>query len=136
MIPLRMTKEALMSNADYDYDIHTDVKCPPLTLIDVDAIRASAPDTWFNQTLARINDCVLRLGIVEGEFHWHKHDNEDELFYVVAGKLHVDVENGPSVELLPNQGYLVPKGVVHRTRALERTAMLMIEGATVTATGD
>ena len=125
-----------MSDAEYDYDIHTDIACPPLSLIDVDSIRKAAPETWFNQTLARINDSVLRLGVVEGEFHWHKHEQEDELFYVVAGKLHVDIENGPSVELLPQQAYLVPKGIVHRTRAYERTAMLMIEGATVTATGD
>ncbi len=125
-----------MSDSEYGYDIDTKVQFPPLSLIDVDAIRAAAPDTWFNRTLAQVNDSVLRLGIVEGEFHWHKHEREDELFYVVAGRLHVDIENGPSVELRSNQAYLVPKGVVHRTRAYERTAMLMIEGATVTATGD
>ena len=121
---------------EHAYDIHDDIKFPPLSLIDVNRIRAEAPDTWFNQSLAKVNDCVLRLGIVEGEFHWHKHDREDELFYVVSGKLIIDIENGPTIELEPNQGYLVPKGVVHRTRAYERTAMLMIEGATVVATGD
>ena len=91
---------------------------------------------WFNQTLCRVNDSVVRLGVVEGEFHWHKHDQDDEFFYVVSGRLFVDVENGPSVELLPEQGYTVPRGVVHRTRARERTAMLMIETAGVVPSGD
>jgi len=76
------------------------------------------------------------LGVVEGEFHWHKHDNEDEFFYVVSGRLFVDVEGGSSVELLPEQGYTVPRGVIHRTRAPERTAMLMIESAGIVPAGD
>ena len=118
------------------YDIHTDVRFGPLSLIDVGQIRDEVTEAWFNQTLCRVNDSVVRLGVVQGEFHWHKHDNEDEFFYVVSGRLFVDVENGPSVELLPEQGYTVPKGVVHRTRAPERTAMLMIELASVIPTGD
>jgi mannose-6-phosphate isomerase-like protein (cupin superfamily) len=77
----------------------------------------------------------VRLGVIQGEFHWHKHDNEDEFFYVVAGKLLIDVD-GRTIELNPNQGFTVPRGVVHRTRAPSRTAMLMIEGAGVTPTGD
>jgi mannose-6-phosphate isomerase-like protein (cupin superfamily) len=82
-----------------------------------------------------VNDSVVRLGIVKGEFHWHKHDNEDELFYVVCGKLLIDLENR-SVELTPQQGFMVPKGVLHRTRASERTVILMIEQDSVTPTGD
>lgn len=120
----------------YDYRIDTEVKFGFLKLIDVNLIREQVRDDWTNQTLCRVNDCVVRLGVVQGEFHWHRHDNEDEFFYVVDGRLFIDVENGPTVELLPNQGFTVPRGVVHRTRAPERTAMLMIEGATVTATGD
>jgi mannose-6-phosphate isomerase-like protein (cupin superfamily) len=118
------------------YDIHTDVRFGPLDLVDVKEIRTSQSQGWFNQTLCRVNDSVVRLGVVEGEFHWHKHDNEDEFFYVVSGRLFVDVEDGPSVKLLPEQGYTVPRGVVHRTRAPERTAMLMIESAGVVPTGD
>jgi mannose-6-phosphate isomerase-like protein (cupin superfamily) len=91
--------------------------------------------TWYNQTLTRVNDAVVRLGVVEGEYHWHKHDHEDEFFYVVEGRLIVDLE-GRSVELLPRQGLTVPRGVVHRTRAPERTVMLMVEAAGVTPTGD
>jgi mannose-6-phosphate isomerase-like protein (cupin superfamily) len=127
------SEEVLMT--DQPYDIHNDVKFGPLNRIDVAQIRA-VTDGWFNQTLCQVNDSVVRLGVVEGEFHWHKHDNEDEFFYVVSGRLFVDVEGGPSVELLPEQGYTVPRGVVHRTRAPERTAMLMIESAGVVPTGD
>jgi mannose-6-phosphate isomerase-like protein (cupin superfamily) len=85
--------------------------------------------------VVRINDSVLRLGVVKGEFHWHKHDHEDKFFFVLSGKLVIDLQDR-SVELLPHQGFTVPKGMVHRTRAPERTAMLMIEAKTVTPTGD
>jgi mannose-6-phosphate isomerase-like protein (cupin superfamily) len=78
---------------------------------------------------------VVRLGIVEGEFHWHKHDEEDEFFFVLEGKLLLDLQEG-TVELTPQQGYTVPKGVVHRTRAKERTVMLMVEKSSVVPTGN
>jgi dTDP-4-dehydrorhamnose 3,5-epimerase-like enzyme len=117
------------------YSIHTDVKFGPLELIDVQKLQAECKQDWFNQTLCQVNDCVVRLGIVKGEFHWHKHDNEDEFFYVVEGQFYIDLE-GRTVELAPKQGFTVPKGVLHRTRAPERTVILMIEGRTVTPTGD
>ncbi len=116
------------------YAIHTDVKFGPLELIDVARLQREH-EPWFNQTLTRVNDCVVRLGILHGEFHWHKHDREDEFFYVVEGRLLIDLE-GRTEELTPQQGFTVPAGVVHRTRAPERTVVLMIEGATVTPTGD
>ncbi len=122
--------------ADRDYVIKTDVKFGFLDVIDVNKIRTDATNQWFNQTLCRVNDSVVRIGVVQGEFHWHKHDAEDEFFYVVDGRLIVDVEDGQSVELLPNQAFTVPKGVLHRTRAPERTAMLMIALAGVRPTGD
>ena len=117
------------------YTINDNVAFGFLSLIDVEKIRESVTDNWFNQTLCEVNDCVVRLGVVQGEFHWHKHDNEDEFFFVVDGRLIIDLEER-SVELLPKQGFTVPKGVVHRTRAPVRTAMLMVEGKTVSPTGD
>jgi mannose-6-phosphate isomerase-like protein (cupin superfamily) len=93
-------------------------------------------DKWYNQTLCEVNDSVVRLGIVHGEYHWHKHDKEDEFFFTLDGKLIVDVEGAESVELHPQQGYVVPKGVIHRTRAPEKTVMLMIETAGIVPTGD
>ena len=118
-----------------DYKIDLDDKFGSLQLIDVHAEAAAVTDPWVNQTLTTVNDSVVRLGVIEGEFHWHKHDREDEFFYVVEGKLLLDLEDR-TVELEPRQGLLVPRGVVHRTRAPQRTVVLMIEAQTVVPTGD
>ncbi len=117
------------------YSIHNDVKFPPLHLIDVRKLQQETKEQWFNQTLCQVNDSVVRMGVLQGEFHWHKHDNEDEFFYVVEGKFLIDLE-GRTVELDPQQGFTVPKGVLHRTRAPVRSVILMIEGAGVVPTGD
>jgi mannose-6-phosphate isomerase-like protein (cupin superfamily) len=119
----------------YPYVTHLDIRFDPLELIDVQAIADACTDQWYNQTLCRVNDSVVRLGVVEGEYHWHKHDQEDEFFFVVEGLLLIDLE-GRTVELAPRQGFVVPKGVVHRTRAPKRTVMLMVEPAGVVPTGD
>jgi mannose-6-phosphate isomerase-like protein (cupin superfamily) len=113
-----------------------DVQFDPLELFDVQALADASEHEWANFTLARVNDCVVRLGVMRGEFHWHKHDNEDEFFYVIEGRFLIDLEDDVSVELMPNQGLMVPKGVVHRTRAPERSVILMIESAGVVPTGD
>jgi len=123
-------------NADPRYAINLDVKFAPLQRIDVPTLIAAATETWSNQTLTRVNDCVVRLGVIQGEFHWHKHDREDEFFLVLAGRLLIDLADGTTVTLSPQQGFTVPKGAVHRTRAPERTAILMFEGASVRPTGD
>ena len=120
---------------DYPYATHLNVLHAPLELIDVPALAAACEDRWYNQTLCRVNDSVVRLGVVEGEYHWHKHDDEDEFFYVVEGRFLIDLE-GRTVELAPRQGFVVPKGVVHRTRAPERSVVLMVEGAGIVPTGD
>ena len=78
----------------------------------------------------------MRLGIIQGEYHWHKHDHEDECFIVLDGELVIDIEDKPSVTLGRHLGYTIPRGVVHRTRAAVRTVILMVEGAGVTPTGD
>jgi mannose-6-phosphate isomerase-like protein (cupin superfamily) len=118
-----------------DYSIHTDVKFGPLELVDVGSIADGCTERWWNQTLCRVNDCVARIGVFDGEFHWHRHEREDELFYVLEGVLLLDLEER-SFELGPRQALLVPRGVVHRTRAPRRTVVLMIEAATVVPTGD
>ena len=117
------------------YNINLDVKFGFLQLIDVPKLVKACTEQWFNQTLCQVNDCVVRLGVLHGEFHWHKHDAEDEFFFVLQGRLLIDLE-GQAVALEPHQGYTVPKGVVHRTRAPERTVVLMIERASVKPTGD
>lgn len=118
------------------YDIRTDVKYGPLEVVEAGRLADECPAKWWNQSLCRVNDCVVRLGVFEGEFHWHKHDREDEFFFVLEGNLLLDVEGRPTVSLGPLQGLMVPRGVVHRTRAPKRTVVLMTEAATVVPTGD
>ena len=118
-----------------DYDIHLDEKFGQSALIDVGA-EAASHEPWFNQTLTSVNDAVVRLGVIHGDFHWHKHDDEDEFFLVLDGRLLIDIEGADTVTLERHQGYTVPRGVVHRTRAPERTVVLMVEGSGVVATGD
>jgi mannose-6-phosphate isomerase-like protein (cupin superfamily) len=104
-------------------------------VIDVGA-EAARNEPWFNQTLTTVNDSVVRLGVIQGEFHWHKHDTTDEFFLVLDGGLLIDIEDGDTVTLGPDQGFTVPKGVVHRTRAPVRTTIVMVEAAGVVPTGD
>jgi len=122
-------------NDKTSYNIMTDVKYPSLAKFDIKDVIDANDDKWFNQTLVQVNDSVLRLGVLEGEFHFHKHDDEDELFYVVDGNLLLDIE-GDTHELGPGQGFVVPKGVVHRTRAPSRVVVLMTAAAGVVPTGD
>jgi mannose-6-phosphate isomerase-like protein (cupin superfamily) len=107
----------------------------PLDLFDAGRLADELPEKWWNGTLCRVNDCLVRLGVFDGEFHWHRHDREDELFFVLEGRLLVDLE-GRTAEVAPRQGLLVPRGVLHRTRAPSRTVVLMVEGATVRPAGD
>jgi mannose-6-phosphate isomerase-like protein (cupin superfamily) len=117
------------------YSIHLDARYAPLELVDIQALVDACRDPWYNQTLCRVNDSVVRLAVIQGEFHWHKHDKEDEFFYVVEGRFEIDLE-GRTASLGPRQGFTVPKGVMHRTRAPERTVILMVEGAGVVPTGN
>src|SRR5579871_2775617 len=119
-----------------EYDIHLDDKFGKLSLIDL-AHEAAAHEPWFNQTLTTVNDSVVRLGVIDGDFHWHKHDATDEFFLVLDGRLLIDVEGADTVTLERQQAYTVPRGVVHRTRAPSgRTTILMVEAAGVSPTGD
>jgi mannose-6-phosphate isomerase-like protein (cupin superfamily) len=125
-----------MSEANsYPYETRLNVYYRPLEIIDEKAMSDANTYKWFNQTLCRVNDSVVRLGVVEGEYHWHKHDADDEFFYVVEGALLIDLE-GRTVELAPRQGFVVPKGVLHRTRAPRRTVILMVENAGIIPTGN
>jgi mannose-6-phosphate isomerase-like protein (cupin superfamily) len=118
-----------------DYDIRLDDKYGSLELIDIPA-EIAAHEPWFNQTLTTVNDAVVRLGLIEGDFHWHKHDDQDEFFLVLEGQLLIDLEDRDTVVLEPHQGFTVPRGVMHRTRAPKRTAILMVESEGVVPTGD
>jgi mannose-6-phosphate isomerase-like protein (cupin superfamily) len=125
-----------MSDRDYPYVNHMNILYEPLQLIDIQSLVKACTDQWYNQTLCQVNDSVVRLGILHGEYHWHKHDKEDEFFFTLDGQLLIDLEAGETVKLNHHQGYMVPKRVVHRTRAPEKTVVLMIETAGIVPTGD
>jgi mannose-6-phosphate isomerase-like protein (cupin superfamily) len=119
----------------FPYATHLDVKFAPLSVVDVPGLIARCKDRWYNQTLCEVNDSVIRLGVLQGEYHWHKHDHDDEFFFVLEGQFFIDLETGP-VELKAFEGFVVPKGVVHRTRAPQRAVILMAETRTIVPTGD
>ncbi len=119
----------------YPYATHLNVLYAPLELIDLQALADACTDRWYNQTLTRVNDAVVRLGVMQGEYHWHSHEKEDEFFLVIEGLFLIDLE-GRTVELGPRQGFTVPRRTVHRTRAPKRCIVLMVEAAGVVPTGD
>ena len=129
--------------SDYPYATHLDVRFPALEKIELDPLVAAVRDQWFNETLCKVNDSVIRYGVMQGEYHWHKHDRDDEFFFVLSGRFLLDLEPaddgvtpGKVVELRPHEGFVVPRGVVHRTRAPERSVILMVETAQIVPTGD
>jgi mannose-6-phosphate isomerase-like protein (cupin superfamily) len=135
---LRARNPIMAETASFPYETRLNILHGPLEVVDVHAIEDARNYKWFNQTLCKVNDSVVRVGIVEGEYHWHKHDDDDEFFYVVEGLLLIDLEDAGhgTVELKPGQGLVVPKGVTHRTRAEQRTIILMVENAGIIPTGN
>jgi quercetin dioxygenase-like cupin family protein len=125
----------MVERAAFPYETRLNILYKPLELIDVNAVPGANEYKWFNQTLCKVNDSVVRMAAIEGEYHWHKHDEDDEFFYVVDGELLIDLEDR-TVSLKPGQGFVVPKMVVHRTRAPKRTMILMVENAGIIPTGN
>lgn len=119
----------------FPYTTILDVKFDHLELIDVPHMVKEVQDKWFNQTLTRVNNSVVRLGIVEGEYHWHKHDKDDEFFFVLEGQLIIELENR-TITLNPWEGFTISKGIMHKTKALTKTVMLMVETSEILPTGD
>jgi hypothetical protein len=126
---------AMIEPESSPYETRLNILHKPLELIDVHAVPGADDFKWFNQTLCRVNDSVVRMAAIEGEYHWHKHDEDDEFFYAVDGELLIDLD-GRTVALRPGQGFVVPKTVVHRTRAPKRTTILMIENEGIIPTGN
>jgi mannose-6-phosphate isomerase-like protein (cupin superfamily) len=122
------------SPAGFSYNTRLNVLHGPLEIIDVNGLVEACTNEWYNQTLCKVDESVVRLGVVQGEYHWHKHDNEDEFFYVVSGQLLIDLE-GRCIDLTPGKAVVIPKGVMHRPRAPERTVILMVERAGIVPTG-
>ena len=119
----------------YPYATYLDIKFPALATVDVPALVKACTHPWYNQTLCKVNDSVVRLGVMQGEYHWHKHENDDEFFFVLEGHFIIDLEDR-SIDLQAQEGFVVPRGVVHRTRAPDRAVILMVETAAIVPTGD
>jgi mannose-6-phosphate isomerase-like protein (cupin superfamily) len=118
----------------YNYVTKLDIRFGHLQKIDVPEMVKACTDKWYNETLTQVNESVIRLGIVEGEYHWHKHDDDDEFFFVLEGQLLIDLED-QTIELNPGQGVTISKGIKHRPRAPKKTVMLMVETSTIQPTG-
>jgi mannose-6-phosphate isomerase-like protein (cupin superfamily) len=127
-------KKIKAMDKQFPYVTNLNIKFNHLEKIDVNQIVHECTDRWFNQTLTKVNDSVIRIGIVEGEYHWHKHDDDDEFFFVLQGKLLIDLED-QTIELNPDQGVTIGKGLMHKTRAPEKTVMLMVETSAIVPTG-
>ena len=125
----------MAESAAFPYETRLNILYKPLELIDVRSVPGANEYKWFNQTLCKVNDSVVRMAAIEGEYHWHKHDEDDEFFYVVDGELLIDLEDR-TVGLKPGHGFVVPKKVVHRTRAPKRTTILMVENAGIIPAGN
>ncbi len=120
---------------DFNYVQHMNVLHGPCELIDVPKLVRECTDDWYNQTLCQVNDSVVRLGVLHGEYHWHKHEEEDEFFFVISGGLEIEIEGGGSVNLGEQQGYVVPRGMMHRPIASTRTVVLMVETSSIDPKG-
>lgn len=121
------------------YETRLNILHGPLELIDIHAVPGASDFKWFNQTLCKVNDSVVRMAAIEGEYHWHRHNDDDEFFFVVDGELLIDIEDGlesRTVALKPGQGIVVTKKVTHRTRAPRHTTILMVENAGIIPTGN
>lgn len=125
----------IIMNENDKYSIDPEIKFEPLEIIDISPLIAGCTKKWQNLSLCEVNDSVVRLAVIEGEFHWHTHEKEDEFFLVIEGTLLIDLED-KTIKLQPNQGFTVPKGIIHRTRAPTRTSVLLIEKSTIKPTGD
>ena len=119
----------------YPYETRLNILYRALEVVDLQPLIDACQFQWYNQTLCKVNDSVVRLGVMHGEYHWHKHDADDEFFYVVSGEFHIDLE-GRTISLAPRQGVVIPKGVMHRPRAPQRTVILMVETSAIVPTGD
>ncbi|MBV9670697.1 MAG: cupin domain-containing protein [Acidobacteriales bacterium] len=125
----------MAADSSFPYETRLNVLHNPLEVIDEKALADACEYAWYNQTLCQVNGSVVRLGVIKGDYHWHKHDEDDEFFYVVEGELLIDLEDR-TVELSPRHGFVVPRGTMHRTRSHQRTVILMVENHGIIPTGN
>jgi len=92
-------------------------------------------DHWNPRIIGELNNQHVKIAKLKGEFVWHKHDNEDELFYVLKGSLRIEFRD-KTITLNENESLIVPKGVEHKPIALEEVSVMLFEPATTINTGD
>ena len=105
----------MSETTSYPYETRLNIHCQQGEVIGQRPLADACAYKWYNQTLCQVNESVVRLGVVQGEYRGHKHDDDDESFYLVEGKLLIDLPDR-TVELAPRQGFVVSTGVIHRTR--------------------
>ncbi|MEU6678778.1 cupin domain-containing protein [Streptomyces sp. NPDC046853] len=96
---------------------------------------AEFSELWSQKTVAVLNDYEVKLAKLQGEFVWHRHEDTDELFLVISGRLTIQLRDG-DVVLAPGELFVVPRGVEHCPVAEEETAILLFEPAGTMNTGD
>jgi mannose-6-phosphate isomerase-like protein (cupin superfamily) len=130
-----MSKQEGNQSAAFPYATHLNILFPHLEKFDLRTLAGAVKDQWYNQTLCQVNGPVVRVGVMQGEYHWHKHEHDDEFFFCLEGEFLIDLE-GRTISLGPQQGVVVPRGAVHRTRAPQRCVIVMVENAGIVPTGD
>lgn len=109
---------------------------PSISPVDIAAALEQVTEHWSPRVIGRVNDQYVKVAKLLGEFVWHAHDDEDELFLVVAGTLRIQLEGGDEVTIGPGQFHVVPKGVRHNPIAEEEVSVVLIETVTTAHTGD
>lgn len=97
---------------------------------------ASLEELWSPRVVARVNDHLVKVARVEGEFVWHAHEGQDELFLVLKGSLRIEMEEGRAVTLGPGELFVVPAGTRHNPVAREECWIALVEPASTRHTGD
>ena len=106
-----------------------------LTPLDIESQFEQVTEYWSPRVVGRVNDQYVKIAKLKGEFVWHAHDDEDELFLVVRGRLRIQLEDG-EVRLGPGQFVVVPRGVRHNPVADEECWVMLVETVTTKHTGD
>lgn len=91
---------------------------------------------WSPVEVARVNDQVVRISLLKGEFHWHKHTDEDELFYVYKGSIVIQLKDQPDIALHGGEMVVIPKGVEHCPKSVEPSYVLLFEPYLLQTRGD
>ena len=99
-------------------------------------IAASLTELWSPRIVAEVDEAYIKVAKVHGTLAWHKHEDEDELFFILKGNLRIEMETGDSVELAEGQMFVVPKGVRHNPVAEKECHVMLIERKSTLHTGD